>query len=103
MAHAAQANYLYSELTNLADAELRASMNATRAATVTRSASAVRQRKLALVQPSLAFQSAIQSVSPSSAMPAIAPDDFSNGASSVEQYLWAASWFLLGLLFLCTT
>lgn len=103
MAHAAQVNYLFSELPRLAGVGSHASINASGVAAVTRPAPALRQRKLVLVQPSLAFQSAIQSVSPSSAMPAIAPDDFSNGASSVEQYLWAASWFLLGLLFLCTT
>lgn len=102
MAHAAQANYLYSELPNLAGAGSRASMNSTRSATVTRPAPAVRQRKLVLVQPSLAYQPAIQSASPSLAIP-VASDDFSNAAGSVEQYLWAASWFLLGLLFLCTT
>lgn len=103
MAHAAQANYLYSELPSLADARSHASINASGVATVTRPASALRQRKLVLVQPSLAFPPSISSVSPSSGIPAIAPDDFSNGASSVEQYLWAASWFLLGFLFLCTT
>ena len=103
MAHAAQANYLYSELPNLAGAGSRALMNAAREATVSRPASAVQQRKLVLVQPSLAFHPAIPSLSPSSAISATAPDDLSNGAGSVEQYLWAASWFLLGLLFLCTT
>ena len=102
MAHAAQANYLYSELPNLAGAGSHASINALRS-TVVRPASVVRQRRLALVQPSLAFQPALQSVAPSSAIHTTAPDDLSNGAGSVEQYLWAASWFLLGLLFLCTT
>ena len=74
--------------------------------------SAGQQRKLALVQSGLTFQPLIQLMhSPAlseqaqstSSTSLVMSDVLSHEASSFEQYLWGAAWFLLGLIFLCTT
>ena len=121
MGYAAQVNSSFSGWPDLARVNSCELINVARAnrvayaVNVDRTASpesAGQQRKLALVQSGLTFQPLIQpmhspalsaQVQSTSSTSLVMSDVFSHEASSFEQYLWGAAWFLLGLIFLCTT
>ncbi len=121
MGYAAQVNTSFSgwpdlvrvkpcELTNVARANgVAYAVNVDRTASPE---STGQQRRLALVQPGLTFQPLMQPMhslallaqaQATSSTSLVISDVFSHEASSFEQYLWGAAWFLLGLIFLCTT
>ena len=124
MGYAAQVNSSFSGWPDLARADSCEWTNvakATRAARAVRAGhvaglvrleSAAQQRRLALVQPSLALQGVLHpshssallgQTQSTSAASLTTSDVFSHEAGSLEQYLWCAAWFLLGFLFLCST
>ena len=104
MSYAAQAGSLF-------DAPLLATTNVGKPRVVANAAFGSRtqvptmfQRKIALVQSTIAPMPELVSAASTATLHAgfVVTNQAGNEANSIEQAIWGACWFLLGLLFLCT-
>ena len=108
MSYAAQAGSLFDAIllanTNVGKHRVVANTVAKAAFVLRTQVPTILQRKIALVKSTIAPMPELVSAASTATLHAgfVVTNQAGNEANSIEQAIWGACWFLLGLLFLCT-